>query len=181
VAENVLEDGCEEADPLPLPFNPTRIYILLLIIIFFTYFCDLVIFNRQKAKENIIKYVDERLPEEYEKCLVGLNNTLKEAWKISQDDSVRSDKIRALSQAKECYAMKLELLTNATVVDDVIKFARQQQKPLSSMDTVSNGSKENKEDKEKSRKGILISSVTTLFVLKGLDFVFDINLLLQTI
>jgi hypothetical protein len=46
VAENVLEDGCEGADPLPLPFNPTRFYILLLIIISFTYFYNLVIFNR---------------------------------------------------------------------------------------------------------------------------------------
>jgi transposase len=26
------------------------------------------------AKENIKKYIDERLPEEYEKCLVGLCN-----------------------------------------------------------------------------------------------------------
>ena len=38
------------------------------------------------------------------------------------DDSVKSDKIKALALAKECYAMKLELLTNATVVDDAIRF-----------------------------------------------------------
>ena len=36
------------------------------------------------------------------------------------DDSVRSAKIKALALAKECYAMKLELLTNATVVDDAL-------------------------------------------------------------
>jgi hypothetical protein len=78
---------------------------------------------RQQAKENIARYVDERLPEEYEKCLVGLNSILKEAWNMSQtDDSVKSDKIKALALAKECYVMKLELLTNATVVDDAIRF-----------------------------------------------------------
>jgi hypothetical protein len=33
---------------------------------------------RQQAKENIKKYVDERLPEEYEKCLVGLNSRIQE-------------------------------------------------------------------------------------------------------
>jgi hypothetical protein len=55
--------------------------------------------------------------------LVGLNSILKEAWTMSQeDDSVKSDKIKALALAKECYAMKLELLTNATVVDDAIRF-----------------------------------------------------------
>ncbi len=85
--------------------------------------CRDVAYLRQHAKENITRYVDERLPEEYEKCLVGLNNILKEAWSMSQtDDNVKSDKIKALALAKECYAMKLELLTNATVVDDAIRF-----------------------------------------------------------
>ena len=31
-----------------------------------------VSYLRQQAKQNIKKYIDERLPEEYEKCLVGL-------------------------------------------------------------------------------------------------------------
>jgi DNA-binding transcriptional regulator LsrR (DeoR family) len=41
---------------------------------------------RQQAKENIARYIDERLPEEYEKCLVGLNSILKKAWAMSQAD-----------------------------------------------------------------------------------------------
>jgi hypothetical protein len=54
---------------------------------------------------------------------IGLNNILKEAWTMSKtDDSVKNDKIKALTLAKECYAMKLELLMNATVVDDAIRF-----------------------------------------------------------
>ena len=32
------------------------------------------------------------------------------------------EKVQALSLAKECYAMKMELLTNATVVDDAVRF-----------------------------------------------------------
>jgi hypothetical protein len=85
--------------------------------------CRDVVYLRQQAKGNITRYVDERLPEEYEKCLTGLNSILKEAWTMSRtDDNVKSDKIKALALAKECYAMKLELLTNATVVDDAIRF-----------------------------------------------------------
>jgi hypothetical protein len=34
----------------------------------------------------------------------------------------KREKIQALSLAKECYSMKLELLTNATIVDDAIRF-----------------------------------------------------------
>jgi hypothetical protein len=36
--------------------------------------CRDVAYLRQQAKENIARYVDERLPEEYEKCLVGLKS-----------------------------------------------------------------------------------------------------------
>jgi hypothetical protein len=34
----------------------------------------------------------------------------------------KREKIQALYLAKECYSMKLDLLTNATVVDDAIRF-----------------------------------------------------------
>jgi predicted transcriptional regulator len=77
------------------------------------------------AKENIKKYIDERLPEEYEKCLVGLTAITKEAWNTAHDTEDKREKIQALSLAKECYSMKLDLLTNATVVDDAIRFVSQ--------------------------------------------------------
>jgi hypothetical protein len=78
---------------------------------------------RQRAKENIEKYVNERLPEEYEKCLIGLTAILREAWHMSnQTDIENKEKIQALSLAKECYTTKMDMLTNVTVVDDAIKF-----------------------------------------------------------
>jgi hypothetical protein len=75
---------------------------------------------RNQAKCNIKSYIDERLLEKYEKCLVGLTAILREAWDTSQQTHDRREKIQALSLAKECYSIKLELLTNATVVDDAI-------------------------------------------------------------
>jgi predicted transcriptional regulator len=81
-----------------------------------------VTFLRQKAKENIKSYVDEKLPEEYEKCLIGITSILREAWNTSQQTEDKREKIQALSLAKECYSMKLDLLTNATVVKDAIRF-----------------------------------------------------------
>jgi DNA-binding MarR family transcriptional regulator len=75
---------------------------------------------REQSKDNIKRYIDERLPEEYEKCLVGLTAILREAWNTSQQAEDRREKIQALSLAKECYSMKLDLLTNVTVVDDAI-------------------------------------------------------------
>jgi hypothetical protein len=81
-----------------------------------------VYFLRQQAKYNIKRYIDERLPEEYEKCLVGLTAITREAWTTAQNTEDKREKIQALSLAKDCYSMKLDLLTNATVVDDTIRF-----------------------------------------------------------
>jgi transposase len=77
---------------------------------------------REQSKENIRKYIDERLPEEYEKCLVGLTAIQREAWIAAENSKDVREKVQALSLAKDCYGMKLELLTNATVVDDALRF-----------------------------------------------------------
>ncbi|MFL6424096.1 MAG: hypothetical protein ACJ71R_10955 [Nitrososphaeraceae archaeon] len=87
-----------------------------------------VSYLRNEAKSNIKKYIDERLPEEYEKCRIGLNAITKEAWNTAQNTEDKREKIQALSLAKECYSMKLDLLTNATVVDDAIRFVSQKSK-----------------------------------------------------
>jgi hypothetical protein len=84
-----------------------------------------VSYLRNQAKANIKRYIDERLPEEYEKCLVGLTAITKEAWNTASNTEDKREKIQALSLAKECYSMKLDLLTNATIVDDTIRFASQ--------------------------------------------------------
>jgi hypothetical protein len=55
---------------------------------------------RQQAKSNIKRYIDERLPEEYEKCMIGLSAILKEAWNTSQEAQDKREKIQALSLAK---------------------------------------------------------------------------------
>jgi hypothetical protein len=101
---------------------------------------------RQQAKENIRKYIDERLPEEYEKCLVGLTSILRETWNTSQQTEDKREKIQALSLAKECYSMKLDLLTNATVVDDAIRLVSQ--KSIDKAESTDSGNEDDKETRE---------------------------------
>ena len=85
-------------------------------------FVDMTALNQQ-SKQNIQKHIDEKLPNEYEKCLIGLTAILRESWDMSQQPDIdRREKVQALSLAKECYTTKLELLTNATVVKDAITF-----------------------------------------------------------
>jgi predicted transcriptional regulator len=107
---------------------------------------------RSQAKSNIKKYIDERLPEEYEKCLVGLNAITKEAWNAAQQTEDKRERIQALSLAKECYSMKLDLLTNATVVDDTIRFVSSNGNKTSSSnserDTTESNEPDYNEDKD---------------------------------
>ena len=84
---------------------------------------------RNQAKTNIKRYIDARLPEEYKKCLVGLTAITKEAWNSAQSTQDKREKMQALSLAKDCHSMKLDLLTNATVVEDAIRFVSQKSKP----------------------------------------------------
>jgi predicted transcriptional regulator len=100
---------------------------------------------RQQAKENIKRYIDERLPEEYEKCLVGLTAITREAWDAAQSTEDKREKIQALSLAKECYSMKMDLLTNATVIDDAIRFVSDRQR-----EKVNSFSSNNNQDEKES-------------------------------
>jgi transposase len=54
-----------------------------------------VAYLRNQAKANIKRYVDERLPEEYEKCLVGLTAITKEAWNTAKQTEDKREKIQA--------------------------------------------------------------------------------------
>ena len=52
------------------------------------------------------------------------------------------EKLQALSLAKECYSMKMDLLTNATVVDDAIRFVSQKSKDKEKMESSESNDKE---------------------------------------
>jgi hypothetical protein len=58
--------------------------------------CRDIAYLRQQAKDNIKRYIDERLPEEYEKCLVGLNAITKEAWNTAQNTEDKREKIQGV-------------------------------------------------------------------------------------
>ncbi|MFL6328196.1 MAG: ECF-type sigma factor [Nitrososphaeraceae archaeon] len=49
---------------------------------------------RNEAKTNIKRYIDERLPEEYEKCLVGLNAITREVWNIAKAQKINAKRYR---------------------------------------------------------------------------------------
>jgi hypothetical protein len=83
--------------------------------------------------------------------MVGLTSILREAWNTATNTEDKREKIQSLSLAKDCYAMKLELLTNATVVDDAIRFVeynKQQPKERSNLFSLSSESNDTESEKE---------------------------------
>jgi hypothetical protein len=65
---------------------------------------------------------------------------------VEYSTEYRRQKIQALLLAKECYSMKLELLTNATVVDDAMRFVSQRSKE--EVKSASNSNEDEKESRE---------------------------------
>ena len=78
---------------------------------------------KRLAKANISKYINETLPLEYETCLIGLNAILTRTWDIANNPhSNERDRLRAISVTMQAYSMKIDLLSNATVVERAVRF-----------------------------------------------------------
>ena len=78
-----------------------------------------------------------------------MTSILKEVWDTAQNTQNKREKIQALPLAKECYFMKLDLLTNATVVGDAIRFVLEKSKEKLKSSSNSNS---NEDDKEESKE-----------------------------
>lgn len=75
------------------------------------------------TKANISKYINETSPLEYEACLIGLNAILAKRWDIANNPhSNERDKLQAISVSMQAYSMKIDLFTNATVVERAVYF-----------------------------------------------------------
>ena len=49
------------------------------------------IFLRQQAQENLKIHVQQSLPEEYQRCLTGMNQVLKLSWHIANNTPKQND------------------------------------------------------------------------------------------
>lgn len=86
---------------------------------------------KQKARENLQKHIQEKLPEEYQRCLTGLNQVLKTCWYIINkpytDDKT---KLQATAIINDSYKYIMDLTTNGVVVTDAIKYVQGQMNHL---------------------------------------------------
>jgi predicted transcriptional regulator len=117
---------------------------------------------RHQAQANLHKHIQQKLPEEYQRCLTGMNQVLKLSWQIANNNTLKQndqdhndnintittgdDRIRlqALSLINDCYKYIMDLTTNGVVITDAIKFVQTNKEKLT-MSTKEDNGKESKE------------------------------------
>ena len=109
---------------------------------------------RHQDKENLQNHVQERLPQEYENCMTGINRVLQLTWEIAEKPTDDKTRLQAFAQLNEGYKFKMDLTTNGVVITDAIKFVQTNKEKLTMSTNEDNGSKESKEpdyDEDKDR------------------------------
>src|SRR5829696_5233158 len=81
-------------------------------------------FLRQQAQQNLQKHIHETVPEEYQKCMVGLKRNLKQTLEIAETVSDHKTKLQARAIANDCYKYIMDLTTNGVVITDDIKYVQ---------------------------------------------------------
>jgi hypothetical protein len=112
---------------------------------------------RQQAQLNLKTHINDKLPEEYQNCMVGINQVLKICWEIVNKSRINNDNgqtvtmtdnktvLQALALINDCNKYKMDLTTNGVVITDAIKFVQTNKENLTMSTKEDNGSKESKE------------------------------------
>jgi hypothetical protein len=102
---------------------------------------------REKAQENLKSHIQQKLPEEFQRCLTGMNQVLKLSWQIANNNTKQSSRdlndnnntvttgddrtgLQALSLINDCYKYIMELTTNGVIITDAIKFVQTNKEKL---------------------------------------------------
>jgi hypothetical protein len=108
---------------------------------------------REQAKETIKEYATDHLPEQYHICLVALDSIIKRSSDIIEDSEDNREKLHAMQMYRDTHQLKLELLSNATTIDNALQFIRSKQR--------SQHKKEDEDDNSTSNDSHITAAATT--------------------
>ena len=77
---------------------------------------------RKQSQQNLQKHIHEVVPEEYQKCMVGMKRNLKQTLEIAETAADPKIKLQARAIANDCYKYIMDLTTNGVVITDAIKY-----------------------------------------------------------
>jgi hypothetical protein len=109
-------------------------------------------FLRKRAHQDLQTHIQRKLPEEYRRCLSGMNEVLKLSWQIADNNKGRQNgqdhndnssntmttgddrtRLQALALINDCYKYIMDLTTNGVVITDAIKFVQTNKEKLTTM------------------------------------------------
>jgi hypothetical protein len=77
---------------------------------------------RQQSRKNLQTHIQKTLPDEYHRCLTGLNQVLKTCWYIvnkpGTDDKTR---LQATAIINDSYKYIMDLVSNGSVITNAMK------------------------------------------------------------
>jgi hypothetical protein len=91
---------------------------------------------RKEAKETLEKHLNEIVPEEYQKCMIGMKRNLKQTLEIGESSPDSKIKLEARRITIYCYRYIMDLCTNAGVVSEAMKFVTKKEEQINSLQTL---------------------------------------------
>jgi hypothetical protein len=79
---------------------------------------------KKQAQENLQHHIHEVIPEEYQKCMVGMKRNLKQTLEIAETAADPKTKLQARAIANDCYKYIMDLTTNGVVITDALKYVQ---------------------------------------------------------
>jgi hypothetical protein len=119
-----------------------------------------LVYLRQQANENLKTHIQDKLLEEYQNCMVGINQVLKICWDIvNKSRNINNDNgngqtvtmtdnktvLQALALINDCNRYKMDLTTNGVVIIDAIKFIQTNKEKLTMATKEEENGKETRE------------------------------------
>ena len=111
-------------------------------------------FLRQQAQDNLQHHIHEVVPEEYQKCMVGMKRNLKHILEIGETASDPKIKLEARRIANDCYRYIMDLCTDAGIVNEALKFVTRKQEQISMLQKLDERIEATEEQKEEGEEEI---------------------------